>query len=264
MKSSLILVRSRTQWHNLSCAHTSITPLSNSWNEAEEMFSQWFSAQTVLQSGLLSLCPLLQFLSFIPCIWKQKSCGLNSWPHRLPSDFLAFVQATEQRQGILLEYWKQRCFNEVQDKCTATSWTLITVDLCDAAVNTFHKPRWQPGRSTVIEKNWKISWNRTWPNFSFWNQNEVSNIELKVSSWFKINHSQQYISMTFKAVSLEKCFAMGVMTWKSLCDPYTEGECSIQNLSSNKEKIIFFSLNNWWGVLTSLMGQSTDHEWALV
>lgn len=144
-------VRSRTWWHIIKCSyvHKSITPLSNSWNEAEEKFFQWFNAKAILHSGLLSLCSILHVRVFYSLYLEAEELWFKLFPAAedcLVITLLAFKSS----------YWDflgQRGCDEAQGKRTATSWILTTVGLCDAGVNTFHKTRLQKsGRSTVTGK----------------------------------------------------------------------------------------------------------------
>lgn len=180
-------VRNRTWWHsiNWSYVHKSITCLSNSWNEAEEMLSQWFNAQVILHSGLLSLCPLLHVHVFYPMHLEVEELCFKLFPAAEGCLVITLLVSKYSYRDFL----GQRGCNEVQGKSTATSWILIAVDLCDAAVNTFHKT-WleRPGRSTVTE-NLKSLLNEGVLAQIFFLKSRwrgwVSNMELKVFSQLK-------------------------------------------------------------------------------
>lgn len=145
----IMKVRSRTWWHIIKCSYVqkSVTPLSNSWNEPEEKFFQWLNAKAILHSGLLSLCSILRVHVFYSMYLETEKLWFTLFP--AAEDCLVITLLV-----FKYSYWDflgQRGCKEVQGKRTATPWILITVGLCGAAVNTFHKTRlWKSGRSTVI------------------------------------------------------------------------------------------------------------------
>lgn len=68
-----------TQYKLILCSQ-SVIPLSNSWSEAEEVFSEWFDAQAILLSGLLSLCHLLHVHIFYPMHLEAEELWFKLFP----------------------------------------------------------------------------------------------------------------------------------------------------------------------------------------